>query len=86
MDFVFAFLANPSNLPKLMLPWQDARIDEIELHPARHSERAHPMAAIAAGTGTRMTLSFRPTPLAPVRVSWEARIEDFHWNERFCDR
>jgi ligand-binding SRPBCC domain-containing protein len=86
VDFVFAFFANPSNLPKLQPTWQRARIEEIELHPAQEHLDPNPHATIAAGRGTRVTLSFRPTPLAPVRVAWVALIEDFHWNERFCDR
>jgi len=69
-----------------MPEWQQARIDEIELHPGR-PRYAHSIDdQIAAGRGTRLTVSFRPAPLAPVRVSWVATIEDFHWNERFCDR
>ena len=86
VEFVFAFFANPSNLPKLQPPWQATRLEEIELRPPRHTSKANPYAAVAAGTGTRVTISFRPAPLAPVRVSWVAEIEDFHWNERFCDR
>jgi ligand-binding SRPBCC domain-containing protein len=86
VDFVFAFFANPSNLPKLQPPWQATRLEEIELHPATHNARQSPYATVAAGTGTRVKVSFRPAPLAPVRVSWVAEIEDFHWNERFCDR
>lgn len=85
VDFVFAFFADPSNLPKLLPEWQQARIDEIELHPAPQ-RFAHSNGFVAAGRGTRLTLSFRPSRLSPVRVSWVALIEDFHWNERFCDR
>ena len=86
VEFVFAFFANPSNLPKLQPGWQAARIDEIELHPAPQGFRKNAYATVAAGRGTRLTLSFRPAPLSPVRMSWVALIEDFHWNERFCDR
>lgn len=86
VEFVFAFLANPANLPKLLPDWQQARIDEIELHPPSHHGWRDTEPGIAAGRGTRLRVSFRPTPLAPVRVSWMALIEDFHWNERFCDR
>ncbi|HEV2577765.1 MAG TPA: SRPBCC family protein [Acidobacteriaceae bacterium] len=86
VEFVFAFFANPANLPKLLPDWQQARIDEIELYPADHNRPEGSDGLVAAGRGTRLTLSFRPTPLAPVRVSWVALIEDFHWNERFCDR
>ena len=86
VESVFAFFANPANLPKLQPGWQQARIDEIELHPASRNGKASLEATIAAGRGTRMTLSFRPTPLSLIRVSWVALVEDFHWNERFCDR
>lgn len=86
VDFVFAFFADPSNLPELMPKWQQARIDEIELHPARPKCAEALDGRIAAGRGTRLNVSFRPAPLAPLRASWVALIEDFHWNERFCDR
>lgn len=86
VESVFAFFANPANLPKLHPDWQQARIDEIELHPASRKSGSSSEATIAAGRGTRLALSFRPTPLSPVRVSWVALIEDFHWNERYCDR
>lgn len=86
VDFVFAFFADPSNLPKLLPEWQQARIDEIELHPPACKSSHAAYGSIAAGRGTRLTLSFRPSRLSPVRVSWVALIEDFHWNERFCDR
>jgi ligand-binding SRPBCC domain-containing protein len=86
VDFVFGFFADPSNLPRLLPDWQQARIDEIELHPARPKFAQVIDGSIAAGRGTRLRLSFRPSRLSPVRVSWVALIEDFHWNERFCDR
>lgn len=85
VEFVFDFFADPANLPKLLPEWQDARIDEIELHAAKRYAPEGPD-RIAAGRGTRLRLSFRPTPFTPIRVSWVALIEDFHWNERFCDR
>ncbi len=33
VELVFAFFANPANLPKTPPDWQQARIDEIELTP-----------------------------------------------------
>lgn len=86
IDFVFAFFANPSNLPKLQPRWQATRLEEIELHPPANNTHTNPYAAVAAGTGTRVTISFRPAPLVPIRMVWVTQIEDFHWNERFCDR
>jgi ligand-binding SRPBCC domain-containing protein len=86
VEFVFAFFANPANLPRLLPAWQRARIDEIEIHPAPHNPASDHSASVAAGIGTRLRLSFRPAPLSPLRVSWVALIENFHWNDRFCDR
>lgn len=87
LESVFAFFADPANLPKLHPDWQQARIDEMDLHPASPRDGAFaPEGTTAAGRGTSVTLSFRPTRLSPIRLSWIALIEDFHWNERFCDR
>lgn len=83
VEFVFAFFANPANLPKLFPAWQNARIDDVELHPAT----GNPLTGSpAAGSGTVLGLSFRPFPFSPVRLSWVSVIEHFHWNDRFCDR
>ncbi|HTV08783.1 MAG TPA: SRPBCC family protein [Candidatus Aquilonibacter sp.] len=86
VEFVFAFFANPANLPRLMPHWQQPRIDEIELHPAPPKSTGAFPRPIAAGKGSRVTISFRPAPLSPVRLSWVALIENFHWDHRFCDR
>jgi ligand-binding SRPBCC domain-containing protein len=40
---------------------------------------------IVAGSGTRLTLSFRAVPLLPLRIPWDAEITDFIPNEQFCD-
>jgi ligand-binding SRPBCC domain-containing protein len=81
---VFAFFANPANLPRLMPAWQSARIDSIALVPAPSPDSAAPSTP-AAGAGTRMTLSFRPIPFSPVRLAWDAEIAEFAWNDHFCD-
>ena len=86
VESVFAFFANPANLPRLHPNWQQARIDEIDLHPPSRNGSRPSETMLAAGRGTRVTLSFRPTRLSPLRLSWVALVEDFHWNERFCDR
>ena len=87
VELVFDFFANPENLPSLMPPWQKARIEDAAFAPPpprRSTDPPH--RGIAAGVGTRMTLTFRPFPFSPVRVPWEAEITDFIWNHRFCDR
>jgi ligand-binding SRPBCC domain-containing protein len=85
VDVVFAFFVNPRNLPRLLPRWQQARLDYLSLHPGSHLSAHSSTAYIAALGGTRIALSFRPVPFSPIRISWLAEIEDFHWNERFCD-
>lgn len=77
---VFAFFADPLNLPLLMPRWRDARIDSLELHPPE--ERTLPG---AAGRGSRILLSFRPLPLSPIRLRWLAQIDEYVTNHHFCD-
>ena len=86
IELVFAFFANPENLPRLMPPWQKARIEEASFAPPPARAEGSPrFPGIAAGAGTRMTISFRPFPFAPVRVPWDAEIVEFAWNNHFCD-
>jgi ligand-binding SRPBCC domain-containing protein len=81
---VFAFFADPANLPRLMPAWQAARIDSITLTRPTDPPADFP-GSTAAGAGTRMTLSFRPFPLSPIRLTWDAEIVEFAWNDHFCD-
>ena len=88
-EVVFAFFANPENLPRLMPRWQNARIEKAFFIPPLNVPITNPTLvskAIVAGAGTRMTISFRPFPLSPVRARWEAEITEFVWNDHFCDR
>jgi ligand-binding SRPBCC domain-containing protein len=86
VELVFAFFANPENLPRLMPKWQAARIEEANFRPPpRPPENAPRYPGIAAGDGTRLTISFRPFPYSPVRMAWDAAISHFAWNEQFCD-
>jgi ligand-binding SRPBCC domain-containing protein len=85
VDVVFAFFANPENLPRLMPAWQKTRIEKISVAPPppiASSEHSNP----AAGAGTKLTISFRPFPYAPLRVFWSAEISEFVWNDHFCDQ
>jgi ligand-binding SRPBCC domain-containing protein len=75
---VFAFFADPLNLPRLMPAWQDARIDRMELQPSGGRSQA-------ADRGSRILLSFRPVPLSPIRLRWLALIDDYAVDHHFCD-
>lgn len=84
IEDVFAFFADPANLPALMPLWQQARIERADIVPAPRSPISSP--TTAASTGTRLTLSFRPFPHAPFRIRWEAQIVEFAMNSLFRDR
>ena len=84
IEQVFSFFANPANLPPLMPAWQQARIDTAQV-VAPGSPAPHPRLGVAAGEGTRMTISFRAVPLLPLRMQWDARIAAFAWDDYFCD-
>jgi ligand-binding SRPBCC domain-containing protein len=83
-ELVFAFFANPRNLILLMPSWHKARIDQMQIVPPPVSGDANG-SGNAAGAGSMMTISFRPFPLSPVRLRWEARISEFAWCDHFCD-
>ena len=89
LPFVFAFLADPQNLPSLMPAWQKARIEEARIvapppAPATAFKTAR-LRGPSAGAGSVITISFRPFPFSPIRLPWEAVIAEFVWNEHICD-
>lgn len=84
MQVVFAFFANPANLPPLMPAWQYARIDELHLIAPPPPPPGSP-SKLGTGVGTTMVLSFRALPLLPFRLRWHALIPEFTWNDHFCD-
>ena len=84
LPLVFAFFANPQNLPPLMPEWQKARIEEVMFVAPPASPAGSP-ARIATGAGTTMILSFRLLPFLPLRLNWHALIPEFIWNDHFCD-
>ena len=86
LPLVFEFFANPANLPRLMPPWQKAHIDwsSYRMPPPRPRDRSQFRSEIA-GAGSRITLSFRPIPILPSRIEWQAEIAEFEWDDRFCD-
>jgi ligand-binding SRPBCC domain-containing protein len=89
VPLVFAYLADPRNLPPLMPTWQKARVDEARMvapPPApADAFRTARMRGPYAGAGSLITISFLPLPFSPVRLSWQAAISEFEWNDHFCD-
>lgn len=86
LEVVFAFFANPRNLPRLMPESSQTRINDLRIVPPNeHAAPAATALEIVAGTGSEMVVSFRPVPWLPLRTSWLARIVDFQLNSYFCD-
>jgi ligand-binding SRPBCC domain-containing protein len=89
VELVFAFLANPANLPHLMPRKLATRIEDARIQPPPprplHADPARRFRSIAAGQGSELLISFFPIPWVPKRVSWMARITEFVWNSHFCD-
>ena len=81
---VFAFFADPANLPPLMPAWQRTRVQALDLVPLP-PDLKQTFPGTVAGQGSRITISFRPVPLIPFRLGWVAFIAEFRWNEGFCD-
>jgi len=89
IELVFAFFANPHNLPSLMKKWQSMRLEEATIIPPPSRplapNPAHRVRTVAAGKGSSITFSFRPVPYSPLRMPWESIISEFSWNESFAD-
>ena len=81
---VFAFFADPANLPPLMPRWQHARVERALYVPPPAAPVFY-KAGLVAGQGSLISISFRPVPLLPVRLGWDAYIAEFRWNDCFCD-
>ena len=85
VEIVFAFFADPENLPALMPPAQQARIDNLQLVPPSGTTPAQ-LPSRAAGVGSHISLSWRPLPPLPLRIRWLAEIIEFRTNDAFSDR
>lgn len=85
-EIVFAFFAMPENLPRIQPRWQKARIEEARFNaPPPRPKSAIGLKSFVAGPGTRLSVSFRPFPLSPIRMPMHSRISEFEWNSYFCD-
>jgi ligand-binding SRPBCC domain-containing protein len=83
---VFAFFADPRNLPKIMPPSQGARLLKLSLvHPRFPAGEMPPGAERMAGVGTEIIFKFRAIPHLPLHERWTAVITDFSLDESFRD-
>ena len=89
VELVFAFFANPANLPYMFPPRLQTRMEDLRLiaPPPRPlaADPARRFKSVAAGAGSEVLISFIPVIWAPRRVSWMARIVEFEWNSHFAD-
>lgn len=85
VEAVFAFFADPENLPALMPPWQHARLESVTLTAPPRSGTTKSLSK-AAGTGSRIALSLQMLPFLPIRTRWDAEIVQFEANHSFSDR
>jgi ligand-binding SRPBCC domain-containing protein len=89
VELVFAFFANPANLPHIMPPGLKTRVEDARLLPPPprpvSPDPARRFLSVAAGVGSEILVSFLPIPWVPRRASWMARITEFKWNSHLCD-
>lgn len=83
---VFAFFADPHNLPRIMPPSQGAKILKLNLVPPRFPAGV-PLRGMErmAGAGTEITFKFRAIPHVPIHERWTALITEFVFHECFSD-
>jgi ligand-binding SRPBCC domain-containing protein len=86
LDHVFAFFANPNNLPRIMPPAIQTKIVLVELKPPPpdHSSLAT-LASTLAGAGSKIVTSFRVFPFLSIQAHWISYITEFEWNHHFAD-
>jgi len=82
---VFLFFANPQNLPRIMPPATDTRLDRLTLVPPPNPLGSSASDTSLAGVGSLIVTSFRLLPGLPFRAQWIARITEFEWNHHFAD-
>ncbi len=86
VERVFAFFADPHNLPRVMPPALGTKLVKLNLMPPRLAAGQMPPGMLRmAGAGTEMTVAFRVIPYLPVHERWIVNITEFSLNEYFHD-
>lgn len=86
LERVFLFFVNPENLPRLMPPSTQTRIEALRLlPPPPPPDGLQTSLPQIAGVGSEIEASFRVLPALPFRRQWIARIIEFEWNQHFAD-
>jgi len=83
VEKVFAFFADPHNLPRIMPPAMDAKLLSLKLVTAQTRDSGESSAL--AGAGSEVALSFRVLRGLPFRAKWVARIMECETNRFFTD-
>jgi|ERR1700683_4548707 len=85
---VFAFFADPKNLPRLMPPQLQTKVEGFQLvaPPPPPLRNLSPVEVQhVASTGSIIDTSVRPISWISWRRKWIARITEFEWNHHFAD-
>jgi ligand-binding SRPBCC domain-containing protein len=84
---VFDFFTNPENLPRLMPPQLQTKVDGFQLvAPPPPSQNLNPIEVHhVAGAGSIIDTSLRPISWLSWRRKWTAAITEFEWNHHFTD-
>src|ERR1700730_16578388 len=78
LERVFAFFADPHNLPRIMPPALGTKLVKLSLVPPRFPAGQVPLGTLRmAGAGTEMMVAFRVLPYLPVHERWVVRISEF---------
>lgn len=85
IERVFAFFADPHNLPRIMPPGLGTRVVKLNLVPPPMPANSGARLDRMAGAGTEMTVAFRVIPYVPIHDRWIVRIVDFSLNRYFRD-
>jgi|HubBroStandDraft_6_1064221.scaffolds.fasta_scaffold93211_3 ligand-binding SRPBCC domain-containing protein len=79
LEKVFAFFADPMNLPGIMPTWLEMRFEEMVVAPPTGAP------AYFAGVGTKFVASYRAIPFFSSRIRSEVQIVGFAMYEFFSD-